>query len=547
MTNRASAELSAMDELTPRQHQILKLMQQGKVNKEIARELDISLGTVKQHLVAIFRKLNVQNRTMAVARLAEFKDQSGFDQVFSGETLMAMRPCIVLSLKIDNGQSRAARKRFHTCLSEMAFDCNAFFISREEGEGDLIFGLKRSSAQDMRLATLVADYVSRVMNSYVGQAPSLLPGEPVLSGAIVAGLINISQNRFGGWSGDTVGSHVLTWGHRLRDSAPNGYLVIDQPVQDVMKAFDLTMPNGVPDQLAFSDISTLNDWDVRTDKPLVGRESEFSEVEKLLAGDFNILIVEGENGIGKSRLCREAARKAISQKYFLSYVRVLPTGYLDSANNGYYDQWQDVVQALPDNTPVLVVIDEAHHLADEGCADLTAYMNHLPKHHKVIVSGRQSQVYAFDPSIELLVRKVHLQRLSQSDLDTFFSSADVSPELAERCRGIPLFARELALNEPGTISFALLVTVASRIDKFRVDWKLLYCVASHKESVSLIRLSELMCDDFAYIKAAVNRAVALGVLSLDGTRTSFRHPLVKDVVHYLFKPNQHSDVVSRAS
>jgi len=52
--------------LTERQVEVLRLLSQGKPNKLIARELDISEGTVKIHLAAIFRALNVRNRTEAV-------------------------------------------------------------------------------------------------------------------------------------------------------------------------------------------------------------------------------------------------------------------------------------------------------------------------------------------------------------------------------------------------------------------------------------------------------------------------------------------------
>lgn len=52
--------------LTERQLTVLHLLSQGKPNKVIARDLDISEGTVKIHLAAIFRALNVRNRVEAV-------------------------------------------------------------------------------------------------------------------------------------------------------------------------------------------------------------------------------------------------------------------------------------------------------------------------------------------------------------------------------------------------------------------------------------------------------------------------------------------------
>lgn len=52
--------------LTERQVDVLRLLSQGKPNKLIARDLGISEGTVKIHLAAIYRALNVRNRTEAV-------------------------------------------------------------------------------------------------------------------------------------------------------------------------------------------------------------------------------------------------------------------------------------------------------------------------------------------------------------------------------------------------------------------------------------------------------------------------------------------------
>lgn len=62
-----AAALDAVDvPLTPRQREVLALLGQGKSNKEIARILDLSEGTVKLHVTAILKALNVNNRTGAV-------------------------------------------------------------------------------------------------------------------------------------------------------------------------------------------------------------------------------------------------------------------------------------------------------------------------------------------------------------------------------------------------------------------------------------------------------------------------------------------------
>ncbi|GAB5480588.1 MAG: response regulator transcription factor [Parasphingorhabdus sp.] len=52
--------------LTPAQRRILNLVSEGMLNKQIAYQMDISEATVKAHITAIFRKLDVVNRTQAV-------------------------------------------------------------------------------------------------------------------------------------------------------------------------------------------------------------------------------------------------------------------------------------------------------------------------------------------------------------------------------------------------------------------------------------------------------------------------------------------------
>ena len=59
--------------LTGRQLDVLRLLRQGFSNKLIARELGISEGTVKVHLLAVFRVLNVRNRTAAVVAAQRYR------------------------------------------------------------------------------------------------------------------------------------------------------------------------------------------------------------------------------------------------------------------------------------------------------------------------------------------------------------------------------------------------------------------------------------------------------------------------------------------
>ncbi|MBL1406872.1 MAG: DNA-binding response regulator [Hyphomicrobiales bacterium] len=57
--------------LPPRHVDILLLLGQGKTNKEIARDLDISPNTVRTHISGLFKKLGVSTRSAAVAIAAQ--------------------------------------------------------------------------------------------------------------------------------------------------------------------------------------------------------------------------------------------------------------------------------------------------------------------------------------------------------------------------------------------------------------------------------------------------------------------------------------------
>ncbi|QIM15701.1 response regulator transcription factor [Leucobacter insecticola] len=65
------ADVRAKPELTPREHEILALVAQGLSNPDIAVRLFIGESTVKTHLLHVFEKLEVRDRTRAVTRAME--------------------------------------------------------------------------------------------------------------------------------------------------------------------------------------------------------------------------------------------------------------------------------------------------------------------------------------------------------------------------------------------------------------------------------------------------------------------------------------------
>ena len=62
-------------QLTPQQLRVLNMLTEGKLNKQIAYELDVTEATVKAHVSAILRKLSVHSRTQAVIIARELQLQ----------------------------------------------------------------------------------------------------------------------------------------------------------------------------------------------------------------------------------------------------------------------------------------------------------------------------------------------------------------------------------------------------------------------------------------------------------------------------------------
>lgn len=57
---------SQIDSLSPRENEVLVLLSDGLLYKEIADQLSISIATVRQHIHKIYDKLHVENRTEAL-------------------------------------------------------------------------------------------------------------------------------------------------------------------------------------------------------------------------------------------------------------------------------------------------------------------------------------------------------------------------------------------------------------------------------------------------------------------------------------------------
>ena len=61
--------MSEVASLSPRENEVLQLLSDGLLYKEIADQLSISVATVRQHIHKIYEKLHVANRTEALNKV----------------------------------------------------------------------------------------------------------------------------------------------------------------------------------------------------------------------------------------------------------------------------------------------------------------------------------------------------------------------------------------------------------------------------------------------------------------------------------------------
>jgi len=62
------ADEAPQTRLTERERDLLAALASGRTNAQLAKDLDISVNTVKFHLKNLYEKLHVANRAQAVAR-----------------------------------------------------------------------------------------------------------------------------------------------------------------------------------------------------------------------------------------------------------------------------------------------------------------------------------------------------------------------------------------------------------------------------------------------------------------------------------------------
>jgi DNA-binding CsgD family transcriptional regulator len=538
--------------LTPRQSEILALLRAGKANKAIAHELGIGLGTVKQHLVALFKKLNVTNRAMAVSRSIgldqpqqpeEPKNRWGSGGVNS---IMELRPVCILSLAIKpaSDESEESASLSWQLLQQAVTSTTASYectVIGRPGVGlDVIFGLNRASDEDPLRALEIARAVYAVLTvkTSMGEQPEINIHAGLASGYLLA-----SMMPRGGWTGETVAGRVIGRARELRDTSPAGFMLADPASLELIVFAQRAIrkpeiPGGTRISLS-SRIRHQSHRPAPPAQPVIGREAEIGtisrHVQSLGEGNGGLVWIEGEAGMGKTTLCRSAELLCEQKGILFSEFRCGK-----GRANG---------QIAVDRTqrPLLVVIDDAHLATDEQAREIVSLAKLTETEPLLLLCAGRS---ARHPELQNLgvSSPVRLGRLPQAAMERLVDEkggAALSPQttaqVIELCQGVPLFAVELVrslsarLGRPEAgfpLPLTLVMLVASRLDSVQVDRRLLHQLPALTPFNPRV-IGDIRLGPSGQLTKEIERAINVGLLVRQGENIDFAHPLVKEVIRTL--------------
>jgi len=526
---------AAAAKLTQRQKDILAMLEAGKANKEIASALGIGIGTVKQHVVALFKKLKVRNRTMAVTQgmsLLRTRQAEGHG-LKSDSGLLQRRPCVVLSVALPADAAPATIARLHGVLAAQGSGHDAVFLARRGNAGDVILGIQRATEYDLVKAMQILRAVRQEFRSG-GDELSLRAG-------LAAGIAVASMGRFGGWTGEAMASGAISAARSLADQAAPGCIRFGAGARELMASCGMGPPVESEGDLGLACLDEFVWTGERRRFNMVGREQELASLRLALRnaerGAGRVVYLEGETGMGKSRLCRRLVDSCSGPAVLLCCLPGEHGGRLRNAATGQVSDFAELDSLLPQRKPRLVVVDDLHFLAAQYWEDALACARQLATDGVLVVlAGRRS-----GEKLGEGIARIRLGRLDDAATARLVAAAlklQGRPTDAETVRtvvaaasGVPFFATELAVH--GGMTLPVFAIVCARLDGLGLDHRLLIALAKGNGN-NVESLSSLWGEPAGDLQRSAERALAAGVLrSTPNGKLSFSHPLLRLALEFM--------------
>lgn len=567
MVHTAVTETNDGIELSPRQRQILVLLRSGASNKDIAAELNIGVGTVKQHLVVLFRKLGVTSRTAAISKSL---DLHGLDlkrpQLVSSEETVRLerRPVAVLSVRVETppppsgADDAAIRKRLHQAFSDVGYDFGAVFFTHEGGRCDLIFGVRQARRHDALRAVRACYALHERLHRGHGSA---LP----MRAAIACGTVVVSTDPSGAWSGEALAGAVITQAQDLVRIQPDGTVRLDGTARGMIAYLERSVGVEVPETLRLDAPPTWrSQWSPpgRLEGRVRERESLRARLYRLRGGVNGLIRLAGETGMGKTTLLHDFRSFAEMESIAISFfAAAIPDSQPTVAAAGRIEcldvdepsfltpaAFAQRLRTTIGREPHIVLIDDTHLLGDETATAVADIVAAYARRPVLFVAAHRGP----DPFRRTNADDVDPITLGRIDRDAALSIA--AARTHENAPFIP-WAVDMAAGVPG-----FLCQICDYLETVRPDampdnalmppLTLFSMIAERIEGLGLDRgvLSALTtfgtpCPKATLVSAwtgagsaeeALERLASAGVIAVDESdRVDIRHPLVGWVAQHM--------------
>lgn len=560
--------------LSSRQRQILALLTEGKVNKEIAAELGIGLGTVKQHVVALFKKLNVTNRAMAVSRGLAMEgaptgnpsNPAAASTASAGSgAVVERRPAVVLSLELvplTHKPEASALRGLHRTFTEVAFDFDALFFTHHGGRCEMIFGIQRVRRHDVLRAIRAAVAVAVDIKAQCGQ-------KIALKGGLSCGILIASMDRWGKWSGEAIAGNVISSARGLASKASPGMLRLDDPTRDMIMFIGAEDQGDVPESIPLSRSFVWSRSQRPSPPALRGRNAELemlrSSLFKLKSGVGGVAFVECESGMGRSALlrafediCQQEGEDAQVWGCFAPDSQPASPSSGRMAQPGSKDiftvaEVREKLTVENSDGGHVILIDDCHLLPGDCINDLERMIKDLSSAPYLFVLTSRGRMPLPDP-IRSKATILPLKRLYRNEtLDVIRDRlGDGHPDerrIEKLAAGVPVFAVELTRharsaadtsNPRGTPAppLTLFSIIAERIDAMELDHRLLHLAALLPTPLTVDELRRRWPENGCNFSDELTKAVDSGLLcrrtdAKTGNETiRFNHPFIRHVVAF---------------
>lgn len=480
--------------LSGRQRQILDLLTQGKANKEIAYELGIGIGTVKQHLVALYKKMGVTNRAMAVSKGMGGHNIGGARMAAGQEDpYLERRSAVVLSLLI-GASSETLSEQDQTIvrrvLSQNAMDFDALFLSSPGARGDVVFGLERTRRHDCLRAVRLAISVAEELRKLMGEALEL-------RGGLACGLVLKGIGSDGSWTGEVIATDVISEARESVNASSSGALRLSA------SALSATMALGVQvDEMGSHTLplSSSFRWSYRYENmagDLFGRAEALSEIatfQSKCREQPSTLCIESEAGMGRSALVHgydeDCASRGIPVHF---YKALLPNSGPSGKSRGLVEPMTSAKRAMTIKSflekistlrDCVVVVEDCHGLPDPELVILAGPHTTLMKAGVTLIltcRGRLNDAIKQTDGIKV----IRLSRLDDA------SSAALVRKLIPASKVLQNWVLEKANGVPGFIVPLCEAigsrTKASELDEVSVPYNLFSMIEERADSLGVSR------------------------------------------------------------